>query len=154
MYVAHIAEAARIHTSPTVLSPISRPPSTTTPIAASARATALRPVRVIAAATAIGPMNSIATLLPRSVRARPMKKNVFINAVAIPNTAAAASCGRVQWRRAPGETRISTTAAPATRNQATVCGATSSNSSVAIVAPVYWAIAESMNSGSGAAVSR
>ena len=53
----------------------------------------MRAVLVIAAATAIGPMNSIATLLPRSVRARPRKKNVFINAVAIPNTAAAASCG-------------------------------------------------------------
>ena len=83
-----------------------------------------------------------------------MKKNVFISAVAIPNTAAAASCGRVQRCSAPGEMTISTTAAAATRSQATVWGATSSNSSVAIVAPVYWAIAESTNSGSGAAVSR
>ena len=83
-----------------------------------------------------------------------MKKNVFINAVAIPNTAAATSWGRVQCRRAPGETTINTTAAPATRSHATVRGATSSNSRTAIVAPVYWAIADSTNSGSGAAVSR
>jgi hypothetical protein len=40
----------------------------TTPVAASSSASAFLVVRVIAAATAIGPMNSIATLLPRSVR--------------------------------------------------------------------------------------
>ena len=79
---------------------------------------------------------------------------MFINAVAIPKTAAATSWRRVQPRSAPGETRISTTAAAATRNQATVSGATSSNSRMAIVAPAYWAIADNTNSGSGAAVSR
>ena len=92
------------------------------PEAASNSASALRAVRVIAATMAIGPMNSMATLLPRSVRARPMKKNVFISAVAMPNTAAASNCGRVHRCSAPGETRISTTAALATRSHATVAG--------------------------------
>ena len=54
--------------SPTVLPLSSTPPSTATPSAASTRAPALRRVRVITAATVIGPMNSMATLLPRSVR--------------------------------------------------------------------------------------
>ncbi len=72
MYAAHIAEAARSHRRPIVLSPISSPPSTSTPMAARPRAKALRAVRVIAAATMIGPMNSMATLVPRSVRASAM----------------------------------------------------------------------------------
>lgn len=41
-----------------------------------------------------------------------------------------------------------------TRSQATVWGATSSNSRTAMVAPTYWAMAERTNSASGAAVSR
>jgi hypothetical protein len=52
----------------TALSAISTPPSVTTPATANTRAAPLRPVRVVEAATAIGPMNSIATLLPRSMR--------------------------------------------------------------------------------------
>ena len=68
MYVAHIADAARMNTTPSALSPISTPPSVTTPATVSTSAAALREVRVIAAATAIGPRNSIATPLPRSMR--------------------------------------------------------------------------------------
>lgn len=43
-------------------------------------------------------------------------------------------------------------AAPITRNQATVCGATSSNNPTAMTAPMYWATAERTNSASGCAV--
>ena len=54
---------------PTVLPSSSTPPSTATPATASTSAPALRRVWVNTAATTIGPMNSIATDLPRSVRA-------------------------------------------------------------------------------------
>ena len=39
-----------------------------------------------------------------------------------------------------------------TRNQATVCGSTSSNRPTAMTAPTYWAIAERTKSDSGWAV--
>jgi hypothetical protein len=83
-----------------------------------------------------------------------MKKNVFISAVATPNTAAAASWLRVHPAHQPRENASTAIAAPTTRSQATVCGATSSNSSEAIEAPEYWAIAERTNRASGCAVSR
>ena len=43
-------------------------------------------------------------------------------------------------------------AAPITRNQATVCGSTSSNRSTAMTAPTYWATADRTKSASGCAV--
>ena len=79
---------------------------------------------------------------------------MFIAAVAMPNTAAAASCGRVHPRKAPRVTASTASAAPMRRSQATVCGSTSSNSRTAMVAPTYWATAERTNSASGDAVSR
>jgi sulfur-carrier protein adenylyltransferase/sulfurtransferase len=65
---AHIADARKMNTSPSTLSSISPPPSTTTPPIANSNATALRIDRVATAATAMGPMNSIVTALPRSTR--------------------------------------------------------------------------------------
>ena len=54
---------------------------------------------------------------------------------------------------AGGDRRAAAIAAPITRNQATVCGSTSSNSDTAIAAPMYCEIAERTNSASGGAVS-
>ena len=79
---------------------------------------------------------------------------MFIAAVAIPNMAAAASSRRVQPRHAAPETASTAIAAPTMRSHATVCGATSSNSSTAMVAPMYWKTADRTNSASGEAVSR
>ena len=68
MYAAHIADAPEMYTSPSGSVSISTPPSTITPATARSSAAVFRRVRVNAAATAIGPMNSITTLLPRSMR--------------------------------------------------------------------------------------
>ena len=51
--------------------------------------------------------------------------------------------------RHPRETASSAIVAPMTRNQATVWGATSSNRTMAIAAPMYWARAERTKRASG-----
>ena len=61
---------------------------------------------------------------------------------------------RVQPRWNPGEIASRAIDAPITRNQATVCGSTSSNTETAIAAPMYCESAESTNSASGGAVFR
>src|SRR4029079_11981779 len=66
--------------------------------------------------------------------------------------AAPARWRRVHPRQKPGEIASSAIDAPITRNQATVCGSTSSNSDTAIAAPMYCEIAERRNSASGGAV--
>src|SRR4029079_18734328 len=68
--------------------------------------------------------------------------------------AAPARWRRVHPRQKPGEIASSATDAPITRNQATVCGSTSSNSDTAIAAPMYCEIADRRNSASGGAVAR
>src|SRR5262245_36481514 len=72
----------------------------------------------------------------------------------MPKIAAPARSRRVQPRQKPGEIASKAIDAPITRNQATVCGSTSSNSETAIAAPMYWEIAERRNSASGGAVAR
>ena len=79
---------------------------------------------------------------------------MFIPAVATPKIAAATNWRRVQPRHAPRDTASRPSAPPMTRTQATPCGSASSNSSAAIVAPVYWATADRTNNASGVAVSR
>jgi hypothetical protein len=74
--------------------------------------------------------------------------------VATPNTAAAFSSRRVHGRWWRQDTISSAAAAPATRNQATVDGPTSSKMLIAMVAPMYCVTPLSTNSASGEAVSR
>ena len=74
---------------------------------------------------------------------------MFISAVAMPKTPAATSWRRVHPAHQRRDTASRAIVAPIRRNQATVCGSTSSNSSTAIAAPMYWAIAERTNSASG-----
>ena len=70
----------------------------------------------------------------------------------MPNTAAPVRSRRVHPRWNPGEMASSAIDAPITRNQATVCGSTSSNTDTAIAAPMYCEIAERRKSASGGAV--
>ena len=79
---------------------------------------------------------------------------MFIAAVAIPKTAAAASWRRVHPRQNAPEKASTARAAPMTRIHATVCGATRSKRRMAIVAPTYCETAERTKSPSGDAVSR
>ena len=77
---------------------------------------------------------------------------MFINDVAIPNTASATHSALVKrCRRFDADTNIKATDAPITRNQATLAGSTSSNRLTAIVAPMYCAVALRTKRASGGA---
>ncbi len=88
-------------------------------------------------ATTTGPMNSIATAVPRGIRAIASKNATFIATVTTPKPAATASPRCVHCTRHGRRHSTSATAAAAQRSQATAVGSVVVNRKTPSAAPTY-----------------